>query len=312
MARIYFSRGVQGAIARQIQGALLARGVFAGSRDKFVDGDFGGHTEVALGAFQTAQGLAATGSVDAATWDALLHEPLPSVFQRCLGLTANFEGHGFGLAKGNFDGAGLTWGIIGFTLSNGEVQKITQAAEALQPGTWERGFQALAEPWRRVCEMPLAAAVAWADGISSGPRKEGLPAEWLAAFARLGDDPVIQQVQRDRSLHKYFEPAVQSARDLGLTTELGLALAFDVHVQNGGFKPSARPAVERLGAAATQRDRRMALANDVALSAAPRWQADVRTRKEALAEGQGAIHGAPYVVKAWGLDDSPIDGQRLA
>ena len=38
-----------------------------------------------------------------------------------LQITADYKGTGFTLANGNFDGAGITWGIVGFTLSNGEL-----------------------------------------------------------------------------------------------------------------------------------------------------------------------------------------------
>ena len=37
---------------------------------------------------------------------------------------ASFEGTQFTLIEGNFDGAGLTWGIIGFTLKNGEISSL--------------------------------------------------------------------------------------------------------------------------------------------------------------------------------------------
>jgi hypothetical protein len=52
----------------------------------------------------------------------VMNQRVPAVFDRSLQLTAAFEGHGFTKLEGNFDGAGLTWGIIGFTWSNNQLQ----------------------------------------------------------------------------------------------------------------------------------------------------------------------------------------------
>nr|WP_316639602.1 peptidoglycan-binding protein [uncultured Roseateles sp.] len=305
MGRVYFAKGLKGMIARRIQTDLLRQGIFAGAAEKFVDGDFGGNTTTALQALQQKRSLPVTGTVDEATWSQLTHDPLPSLYERCLGLTAAFEGHGFGLVQGNFDGAGLTWGVIGFTLSNGELQAISQEAETLAPGVLARTFQDLAPVWLGVCAKPLAQQIAWADSISSGPTKEHVPDAWLKAFARLGDEPIVKRIQMQRAFDKYFVPAAASARKLGLTSELGVALAFDVHVQNGGFKANAFAAVANLPASAPEAQRRLLLANAVADSALPRWQENVRKRKITVAQGTGLANGANYTLASWGLAEVP-------
>ncbi|TDP64232.1 peptidoglycan-binding protein [Roseateles toxinivorans] len=305
MGRVYFAKGLKGMIARRIQTDLLRQGIFAGAAEKFVDGDFGGNTTAALQALQQRRSLPVTGSVDEATWSQLTPDPLPSLYERCLGLTAAFEGHGFGLVQGNFDGAGLTWGVIGFTLSNGEIQAITKEAEALAPGVLARTFQDLAPVWLGVCAKPLKEQIAWADSISSGPTKERVPDAWLKAFARLGDEPIIKRIQMQRAFDKYFVPAAASARRLGLTSELGVALAFDVHVQNGGFKPKAFALAAGLQADTPEAQRRLLLANAVADSALPRWQENVRRRKTTIAQGTGLANGANYTLASWGLAEVP-------
>ena len=62
--------------------------------------------------------------MDVSTWTKLLWTQVPTTQERSLQLTAAFEGHGFTLAEGNWDDAGITWGIIGFTLLHGELSKI--------------------------------------------------------------------------------------------------------------------------------------------------------------------------------------------
>src|SRR4029453_14902075 len=58
----------------------------------------------------------------------LAEQPVPTVWERCLQLTAAFEGHNYVVLAGNFDGAGLTWGIIGFTMKQGELGAIVLEA----------------------------------------------------------------------------------------------------------------------------------------------------------------------------------------
>lgn len=303
MARVYFSRGCRGMIAKRIQTDLMRQGFVVGDPLTFADGDFGGKTQTALQSLQTARGLPATGAVDLASWQQLTADPLPSLFERCLQVTAAFEGHGFGLAKGNFDGAGITWGVIGFTLSNREIQAILAAAEQQAPGTLARVMGPLAAQWLAITAKPLSQQIAWANAMSSGPSKEGLPAPWLQAFARLGDEPVIKRIQMQRAYERYFVPCAAAAAQLQLQSELGVLLAFDVHVQNGGFKPGAIAQAAALPAGTPEALRRDKLAQWVAQSARLQYQADVLSRKQTIARGQGRVHGAAYTLSSWGLGE---------
>jgi hypothetical protein len=290
-------------IAKRIQLDLQRQDFVVGDPLKFADGVFGDMTCTALKNLQTARALPATGSVDGATWQQLTTDPLPSLFERCLQVTAAFEGHGFGLAKGNFDGAGITWGVIGFILSNREVQAILAAAEQQAPGILARIMGPLAAQWQAITAKPLNQQLAWADAMSLGATKEGLPAPWLQAFARLGDEPVVQQVQMHRAYERYFVPCAAAAERLQLTSELGILLAFDVHVQNGGFKPDAFAQAAALPAGTAESGRRDRLAELVAKSARPKYRADVLSRKWTIALGQGRVHGAPYTLSSWGIGE---------
>lgn len=303
MSRTWFSKGLRGMTAKRIQPDLLRAGFTAGPLDKFVDGDLGGNTQTALKALQTQRGLDVHGAVDVETWQQLTTDPLPTLFERCLGITAQFESHGFGLLQGNFDGAGLTWGVIGFTMSNGQIQALLADTEAAVPGTLQRVLGPLAMVWTTVTAKPLADQIAWADSISFGTSKAAVPAEWRDAFARLGDEPTVKRLQMHRAYDKYFVPAVHAARTLRLEDELGIALAFDVHVQNGDFKPGAYAMAATTLGRASALDRRKALANAVADSANSRWRDDVRERKLALATGAGSVHARGYQLASWGLGE---------
>ena len=306
MARTWFSQGLEGAIARDIQTNLLKQGFFAGDHDKFIDGDFGGHTTTALTQLQAARSLPQTGAVDDATWGQLTVAPLPTLFERCLGLTASFEGNGYTKIEGNFDGAGLTWGIIGFTLSNGEIQGLLKEIEQTAPGTLARVMgDDLATQWADQVAQPIAQQLAWADSISILPDRENLPEEWVDAFQRLGEEPLVQRLQMHHAYDSYFVPAAATARTLGLTTELGLALCFDCHVQNGRARVLAVQDLLRAGPAATEAQQRAAFAKAVASHASAAYQNDVLLRKMTVATGAGTVHGRAYRLANWGLDEFP-------
>src|SRR6218665_2400335 len=76
-----------------------------------VDGDFGRTTQIAIQRAQAELKKTVTGVVDEELWFLLTGTPWPSSFERTLGLVASFEGHGYTKAAGNWDKAGITWGI---------------------------------------------------------------------------------------------------------------------------------------------------------------------------------------------------------
>src|SRR5262245_57107501 len=120
MGNVLLARGAKGELVKMVQRRLEQ----SGFDPKGIDGVFGKDTENAVSGFQQDRGLERTGEVNLQTWDMLMGTSPPSVRDRSLQLTATFEGHDFTLAQGNFDGAGITWGIIGFTLKHGELCKI--------------------------------------------------------------------------------------------------------------------------------------------------------------------------------------------
>jgi hypothetical protein len=105
----------------------------------------------------------------------------------------------------------------------------------------------------------------------------------------------------------YFSPCLATAEKYNLASELGIALCFDVHVQNGSVKPSAHQAiVKALGkdfTAQAEAMRREALARAVAGQASARWRADVLARKLAIAQGLGKVHGETFDLASWGIGD---------
>jgi hypothetical protein len=306
MPKILLARGARGELVRKVQVALIKQGF----DPQGTDGQFGKNTEAAVSAFQQAQFAEATGRVDADTWTKLLGVQIPTTQERSLQLTAAFEGHGFGLAQGNWDGAGITWGIIGFTLKHGELSKIILRVFDQQPDLVSEAFGADTEELIAVMRSSKAIQMKFANSISQGTSKIMIKEPWRSEFKAFGTSEEVQALQLELADQDYGQPAAQTASDFGLTTELGRALAFDIHVQNGGIKAAARneiaSALEQLPAA-TEHEVRVIIANAVADASATSFREDVRARKLTIATGVGKVHGETFVLSSWGLAEAPAD-----
>ncbi|HEX4160253.1 MAG TPA: peptidoglycan-binding domain-containing protein [Rhizomicrobium sp.] len=319
MPRDFFCRAAadrisaSGSVITAIQVALRK----AGANDLAPDGVFGGQTQSALNAFQNSCGLPATGTVNDDTWTRLMGVPEPAIFTRCLQVTASFEGTGFSHVVGNFDGAGITWGIIGFTLLNGELGSVLGLVAKADPGLLERVFGKDEATVMQIC-APATSSVQkleWANSISVGRTKDGIAEPWNGYFIALGEIAAVQQIEIDKARSTYWSIALRDSSALGMTEELDFLLLFDTAVQNGGLGSKGR--LQRVKDAfatqkpATAEARRSIVAQVVADTSSPTYSADVLNRKKSIAEGAGRIHGASYLFSDWGLLDgySPTNPQ---
>jgi hypothetical protein len=300
MSRTIIGPGAHGFIAQAVQVALVRAGRLSSAG---VDGWYGKGTAAAVKAYQRSHALAPTGSIEEQTWRALLPgTPSPSLFERCLALTSTLEGHGFTLAEGNWDGAWLTWGIVGFTLKHGEVQKILKQCDQIDRKLIDDDFGVHAGEIRAVLSASPNHQNEWANSITTSSMKLAEP--WKTAFALLGSRAEVQGIQSRLAAGDYYTPALATAKRYRLTTELGVALCFDIHVQNGGI---SRRAAKLIEIGSTELKIRKNIANAVADSAREKYREDVRTRKLTIATGAGTVHGARYDLLDWGLGEFPAE-----
>lgn len=302
MSRTLLAKGSRGALVATVQRSLLAKRFY----NDVTDGVFGRGTENAASQFQSSIGVQASGKIDEATWTALVEQPVPTVWERCLQLTAAFEGHNYVVLAGNFDGAGLTWGIIGFTLKAGELAGIVREAHDRDPQLVRGPFGDHADKLLDMMRAPADVQMAWADEISVRPRKVRVAEPWASCFAQFGNQADVQAIQVRRAYEKYFVPAKVTAQRVGLHSELGVSLCFDIHVQNGGIKAKAKKAIDAGRPGLPSGDEhalRALIANAVADSARRQYQADVRARKLCIATGDGVVHGAKFALDNWGLGE---------
>jgi peptidoglycan hydrolase-like protein with peptidoglycan-binding domain len=240
MARVLFAKGAIGEIIKKIQRRLTALSFDT----KSIDGFYGNDTRDAVLAFQVASDLDPTGEIYVTTWEKLMGTPVPDLRDRSLQLTANFEGHNFILAQSNWYGAWLTWGVIGFTLQGGEVSKMILEILNRKPEFVRQAFGEYTDDLIEIMTAPKTRQLAWANNISLGTTKVRVAKPWRSGFQRFGVIEEVQALQIELADRDYFQPALQTAKEFGLKSELGIALSYDIHVQNGGISPIASNEIE--------------------------------------------------------------------
>jgi hypothetical protein len=286
-------RSVEGPLIESVQSRLNAQGFNAGT----ADGVWGNHTETALRNWQQSHRMQPTGVLDDKTWKQLMRKPTPKLSQRALQLTGAWEGTGYGRANGNFDGQGITWGVVGFTWGNGELQRILNEVRAQHPGIFRAAFGALEKQMVDILTKPLPAQMVWAQSISSNGGEHIAPA-WTAAFKALGDTPEVQEIENIHAQH-YWDAGMGFAKNFALKSEAGLALCFDIAVQNR-MSAAMIDEIQRQ-TAASEKEKMCVIANVVADHANPRFRQDVLTRKMTFVVSQGEVHGDRYDIGCWGI-----------
>jgi len=288
-------QNVRGPLIQTVQAKLNAAGFNAGA----VDGVWGNKTMAALRAWQSANNIQPTGEVNDATWSGLTGNSVPDLSQRALQLTGDWEGTGYGGANGNFDGQGITWGVVGFTWGNGELQRILAEVQSRYPATFAKAFGNLAAQIVNVLGQPLPSQMAWARSISvNGGDKIADP--WSGAFKELGNAPEVQAIENQHAQH-YWLAGAQFAADFGLTSEMGQALCFDIAVQNTVTDAMISEILAKTGQAMSEPDKIKIIAHIVADHANPKYYDDVLKRKMTFATGQGPVHEALYDISCWGI-----------
>jgi len=138
------------------------------------------------------------------------------------------------------------------------------------------------------------------------PGRPAVRDEWKAAFLQLGLAPEVQAIQM-RAVQPAWNTAAGYFQRYNLTTELSMALCFDIAVQIG-IKSAADNSIQAaLGAATPENELREVIANAVAETAKSAYVEDVRQRKLTIARGEGPVHGDNYRLALWGLGDYPAE-----
>lgn len=310
--------GASGAAVDQVQQALKERGLYQGP----LDGDYGGGTQAAVRAFQKTAGLTTDGNVDQATWSALVGDQAPASSPvsaegldfRCLALTGAFEtgtatpGCFCGLS-GDFDGQGISFGVLQWNLGQGSLQPLLRDMiaehEDLTRNLFAEHFDALHELMKLGGDgAGRADALEFSRSIQH-PVTHQVYEPWRGYAKSLGRTREFQQIQV-RYAQQAYRQALALCDEYAVWSERAVALMFDIVTQNGSIKPVTRAQIQGdiralpAGLDDSEREVRMLkiVANRRAEAASPQWVDDVRRRKLCIASGEGVVHGIRYNLDA--------------
>ena len=313
--------GVTGPEVARIQEQLKLEGFYLGP----VDGMFGGGTEAAARLFQGAKRLAIDGHVGPLTWAALFPGvPIPSpiilsesVQFRCMALTGSFETNNsfpdcFAGLSGDFDGQGISFGVLQWNLGQGTLQPLLRKIIKAEPEIVKSIFAQNYEELNSVLAASRSKQMDWARSIQNLKHMVNEP--WKGHFKTLGRQARFQDIQVE-SATRLFTSARALCKVFGLLSTRAVALMFDIKVQNGSISELLKGQIKldfarmdpKLSSHEVEVERLRIIANRRASAAKAEWVEDVRTRKLTIANGRGTVHGNFYDLKEqYGLGLEPF------
>lgn len=264
-------------------------------------------------------------SFDGASIPATLNRSEYTSFQLALNISGAYEGSGgWANISNNFDGTGLSLGLLNQTLGTGSLQPILVKMRKRYPtalrqvfsanhladfldmlSQWEKGPKLLSLQPFSLLDLPEpgdvaqlsgsreSASVAWAlKNLYSDKGKTFVPS-WRSELTTLARTPeyISLQIEEAIGIHDrtmdYFER-------LGIYELRSYLFAFDIIVQNGSF--SSKDWNDYVGFVvnnpkATSTEKLLRMLSSRLKRVRPEYIRDVRSRKEAIIYGKGIVHG---------------------
>ncbi|MGH8499795.1 MAG: hypothetical protein ACRERV_13470, partial [Methylococcales bacterium] len=247
-------------------------------------------------------------------------------------ITSTFETGrpgGFGGLSGNFDGQGLSFGLLNFTIKAGSLIPLLQEFINKHPARYMAAFGKDAarfkdivfatkpdptNPKRRIRDVNRQMEFV-NNQMNSIPRKakgNKIIEPWKTYFDRLENDSEFRKIQV-KAVRRALDRARYWSNYFGFKTERGFAFMFDLVSSHGGawlnaskFKGKRIALLQKmLAAKKAQLDRNAlgeleimeAIANTIADVSLKEWREKVRVRKLWFVQGRGKVHGRIFDIK---------------
>jgi len=219
----------------------------------------------------------------------------------------------FGCVNGDFDGQGISYSALQWNFGQSTLQPLLIEMTSSHPDVMRRVFGDRSTALSGVFAMPRSRQLEWARSIQSV--QHALNDTWRGCFHALGETAEFQAIAT-RHASSLFDGALALCRTYGLESQRAAALMFDIKVQNGTIGTPAHSRIEQDFANLAPGDppvvetaKMRIVANRVADTANSRWKEDVRSRKLAVANGTGVVHGLHYDLAAqYGVTLAPWSG----
>ena len=256
-------------------------------------------------------------------------------------ITSTFEtgrAGGFGGLTGNFDGQGLSFGLMNFTVRAGSLIPLLQEFINRFPARFAAAFGKDAARFREIVfavkpdpknpkkkirdvERQMQFVNTQMNLIPRKARGNRIVEPWKTYFGRLENDPEFRKIQV-KAVRRALAAARRWCARFGLKTERGFVFMFDLVSSHGGawldapkFKGRRIALLEKMSAAKkaargtenlSELDKMEVIANMIADASLPEWREKARTRKLWFVRGAGKVHGTFYDLrKNFGVTDDP-------
>lgn len=234
-------------------------------------------------------------------------KPQIILYDLAIQITSAFEGSTYSTVTGNFDGQGISGGVLQWNLGQGTFQNFI--LNHINP----MHYDYFPVPIDRLTKISSDAAVTWAKDVmlyADGSLKP----EWRKAWQRFLSEPSVINVQK-RAIDPYWHQAktICSRLQMDQTNARAMCFSFDVAVQNWSLgdinldfitKDQAYNCLTLYGGENAKiwiehdldgiQQKLVVAAHLRALKANPKFRADVFTRKATIAVGEGIVHGTHH------------------
>lgn len=230
-----------------------------------------------------------------------------SIKKKLLESTGFFEGNdGYSNVTGNFDGQGLSFGIIQFNFGQGTLQPLLKEYITDNEAEFKSifGTSKAATLKKVVFDYSKSQQISWGNSITKSTKTGEVLSEWKEPFKKMGAKLSNQNLQI-KYAEDYFDRAESMAEQFGIISTQGLAFLFDQAVQSWKFTASHSSIEDEInelhrahrkqeGTRLPDKDRLSVLLDYVRAG-------DERDRRRAIMNGSGRVHGKQYDVDDYGL-----------
>lgn len=221
----------------------------------------------------------------------------------------------YGITGGNFDGQGLSHGVLQFNFGTGSLQPLWNHLNNNHNQLCRDIFGANYAEWSDVLTRTTADQIAWGDSISLGTtdeEKRQIDATWKALFQTLGETQ--ESIDKQKTYAESWLPnANKWFKTLGLYSRRGFALLWDISVQQGRLFPlnliinDFRSIVTNNKTRAQIEEEKLRIICDrTSFHNRPNeWSQVTYDRKIMLINGTGDYYGTPFNMTQYDLDYDP-------
>ena len=234
------------------------------------------------------------------------NEKLEEAIRIAVPIIAQFEtNHGLDLEKaystavGNFDGQGISFGIIQYNFGQETLQPILNSMIAEYPEDMKNIFKEDYEDLVEHLTGPKTELLAWADSITDSDGYS-LQEKWALYFDDLGKHPYCQQLQQE-GIEPYWKRAVDPiCKNYGLMTCRGFVMAFNIAINEWSLGDAVYDEIMgQFTDDMTEVEKLQIIAQ----------YGSNRARKQAIADGHGVVNGIDLDLDGdFGLNDQVIFG----